>query len=383
MRSSPRKRKSFMSKPERDKPLYVTRPFLPPLEECLPYFEQIWESRVLTNRGPLHDELERALAEYLGVEHLSLFANGTLALITAFQALRIGGEVVTTPFSFAATAHSLLWNGMRPVFADIREDGYNLDPDRIEAVLTPQTTAILAVHCYGNPCDTERIQQVADRHGLKVIYDAAHAFGVRRNGETILRQGDLSVLSFHATKVFNTFEGGAIVCRDAEMKRRIDFLKNFGFADEVTIVAPGINGKMNELQAAIGLMQLKHMPEVTARRRRIDALYRELLAGAAGITCLATGDGVEWNYAYFPVRVGAGAAFTRDGLYHRLREHEVYARRYFFPLISEMPMYRDLPSAAPEGLPFARRASEEILCLPIFPEMTDEDARRVAELITE
>ncbi len=370
-----------MSNSERKKPLFVTRPFLPPLEECLPYFEQIWNSRVLTNGGPLHQELETALAEYLGVEHISLFTNGTLALITAFQALRISGEVITTPYSFVATAHSLLWNGMRPVFVDIEKGSYNIDPDRIEEAITPQTTAILAVHCYGNPCAMERIQHIADRHGLKVIYDAAHAFGVKQNRATVLSHGDLSVLSFHATKVFNTFEGGAIVCGDMKMKRRIDFLKNFGFADEVTVVASGINGKMNELQAAIGLVQLKHIPELIRQRRRVDALYRRLLADVKGIGFLRLEENVEWNCAYFPVCVGRDAIETRDDIYYRLREHDVYARRYFYPLITDMPMYRDLPSAAPAALPVARQASEEVLCLPIFPEMGDEDVRRVVELI--
>lgn len=364
-----------------EKKLYVTQPFLPPLEEFMPYLEQIWDSKILTNGGPMHQQLEAELARYLGVEHISLFANATIALVTALQALRITGEVITTPYSFVATAHSLLWNGIKPVFVDIARGDFNIDVSLIEAAITPQTTAIMPVHCYGKPCDIEGIARIADVHGLRVIYDAAHAFGVKHNGKSVLRAGDLSVLSFHATKVFNTFEGGAIICPDLKTKRRIDFLKNFGFADEVTVVAPGINGKMSELHAAVGLLQLKHIDSVMERRDGIDQLYTELLAGIDGIECFGVAEDVEWNQAYYPIRVGANYPCSRDELYRRLQVKNIFARRYFYPLISDMPMYRALPSAAPEGLPVASQASAEILCLPIFPEMTHEQVQRVVAVL--
>jgi dTDP-4-amino-4,6-dideoxygalactose transaminase len=351
----------------KDDPVYVTRPYLPPLEELQPYLEQIWNNRQLTNGGPFHQQLEQALCEYLGVEHISLFANGTLALVTALQALRITGEVITTPYSFVATAHSLLWNGIKPVFVDIDPETFNLDPAKIEAAITPQTTAILPVHVYGHSCDTERIQNIADTYGLKVIYDAAHAFGVEDDGGSILRHGDLSILSFHATKVFTTFEGGAIVSPDEKTKKRIDYLKNFGFADEVTVVAPGINGKMNELQAAVGLAQLKHMDSVFAEREAIDRRYRELLTGVRGITCPRPPLSKRHNYSYFPILVDSSYPLSRDELYDRLRENGIYARRYFYPLISEFPMYRALPSSNPVVLHEAFNLASKIICLPIFP----------------
>ena len=295
--------------------IFVTQPLLPPLEEFVPYLEKIWESKWLTNCGPFHQELEKELANYLGVEHLALFTNGTIALVTALQALRITGEVITTPFSFVATAHSLLWNGIKPVFVDIHPQTFNLDPKKIEAAITPNTSAILPVHVYGNPCDVENIQEIANRYGLKVIYDAAHAFGVDYKGESILRHGDLSILSFHATKVFNTFEGGAIICPDAKTKKRIDDLKNFGFADEVTVVAPGINGKMNELQAAFGLLQLKHIDKAIDRRREIDDCYRKSLATVPGISCPSLPTESTSNYSYFPVLVENKYSLSRDELY--------------------------------------------------------------------
>lgn len=352
-------------------PIPVTRPLLPPLEEFIPYLEQIWESRQLTNGGPFHQQLETALAHYLGVEHLSLFSNGTLALMTALQALRIKGEVITTPYSFVATAHSLLWNDLAPVFVDIDPSTYNLDPDRIEEAITPATTAIMPVHCYGIPCDVDRIQQIADRYGLKVIYDAAHAFGVQYRGESLLRHGDLSVLSFHATKVFNTFEGGAIISPDAKTKQRIDYLKNFGFADEVTVVAPGINGKMSEINAAFGLVQLQHIDQALLRRQRIDERYRAALAGLPGIR-IAWQSSDRHNYAYFPILITPEFAISRDELYQRMRDRNILARRYFYPLISTFPMYRGLDSARPERLPIATELSHQILCLPIFDSLTDE-----------
>ena len=362
-------------------PTYVTRPFLPPLEEFLPYLEQIWESRWLTNAGPFHGRLESALAEYLGVKHLALFTNGTIALVTALQALRITGEVITTPYSFVATAHSLLWNNIKPVFVDIDPVTCNLDPAGIEAAITPQTTAILPVHCYGTPCDVAALQKLADVYGLKVIYDAAHAFGVKSGATSVLQHGDLSVLSFHATKVFHTFEGGAIVCPDAKTKQRIDYLKNFGFADEVTIVAAGINGKMSEIQAAMGLVQLGHMDRLIGLRGRVDATYRRELAGTPGVRILPQGSTFTPNYSYFPIFIEPEYRLGRDGLYELLREHNIFARRYFYPLISDMPMYRGLPSAAPANLSRARRAADGVLCLPIYPDLPDDDLRRTIDLI--
>jgi dTDP-4-amino-4,6-dideoxygalactose transaminase len=361
--------------------IFVTQPYLPPLDELLPYLEEIWSSKVLTNGGPFHVQLEQALCEYLGVKHLSLFANGTVALVTALQALRISGEVITTPYSFVATSHALLWNGIKPVFADIDPQTFNLDPAKLEALITPQTTAIMPVHCYGRPCDVAGIQKLADDYNLKVIYDAAHAFGVNCADGSVLNHGDLSVLSFHATKVFNTFEGGAIVCPDAKTKTRIDHLKNFGFVDEVTVVAPGINGKMSEFNAALGLLQLKYVDAAIARRQEIDAVYREQLQGVAGLSHLPQVVGGRHNYAYHPVLVGPDYLLSRDALYARLREDNIYARRYFFPLISDFPMYRGHPSARTELLPVARQAAEQVLCLPIYPDLTDADQMRVIQCL--
>lgn len=367
---------------EQEKPIYVTQPFLPPLKEFIPYLERIWENKWLTNAGPFHEELESSLAKYLGVEHLALFANGTIALVTALQTLRITGEVITTPYSFVATAHSLLWNGITPVFVDIDPSTCNLDPEKIEQAITPRTTAILPVHCYGNPCNVERIQQIADTYGLKVIYDAAHAFGVRYKEESLLRHGDLSVLSFHATKVFNTFEGGAIVCNDAKTKQRIDYLKNFGFADEVTVMAPGINGKMNEVQAAFGLLQLKYIDSAIEQRRSIDARYREALADVPGIVWLESPFDTVKSYSYFTIIVSDDYPISRDALYNKLRDEGIYARRYFYPLISDMSMYRGLPSAAREKLPVAKRIADQVLCLPIYPALKEGDVNRVIRIIS-
>jgi dTDP-4-amino-4,6-dideoxygalactose transaminase len=363
------------------KPIYVTQPSLPPLEEFIPYLEQIWENKILTNNGPFHKQLEQALCDYLGVEHLALFTNGTIALVTALQALRITGEVITTPYSFVATAHSLLWNNIRPVFVDIDPVTCNLDPDRIEEAITPQTTAIMPVHCYGNPCAVERIQKIADTYGLKVIYDAAHAFGVRYKGESLLRHGDLSVLSFHATKVFNTFEGGAIVCPDAKTKQRIDYLKNFGFADEVTITAPGINGKMSEINAAFGLLQLKHIDGALARRQQIETRYREALADVPGLSLLPMPADTVDNASYFPILVGDDYPLSRDDLYQKLKDAGINGRRYFYPLITDMPMYRGLASAKAENLAHAREVANRVICLPIYPSLLDEQMDAVATLI--
>lgn len=362
-------------------PIFVTKPHLPPLEDFIPYLEQIWENGVLTNNGPFHQKLEQALCEYLGVEHLALFANATIALVTALQALRVTGEVITTPYSFVATAHSLLWNGITPVFVDIDPHTLNIDPSKIEAAITPQTTAILPVHCYGNPCDVDAIQQIADSYNLQVIYDAAHAFGVQCHCGSVLTHGDLSVLSFHATKVFNTFEGGAIVCPDARTKQHIDHLKNFGFVNETTVVAAGINGKMQEFSAALGLAQLAHIETAFAKRREIDAAYREQLADVVGVSCPSrTGQKVD-NYAYFPILVGEEFPLTRDALYEKLKHYGIHGRRYFFPLISEFPMYRGMASAQSCNLPMATAAASKVLCLPIYPSLLPQEQQRVIEVI--
>lgn len=362
-------------------PITVTQPHLPPLDDFLPYLEQIWSSKILTNGGPFHRQLEVALAAFLGVPYVCLFANATVALVTALQALRISGEVITTPYSFVATAHSLLWNGIKPVFVDIDPHTYNLDPDKIEAAITPQTTAIMPVHCYGRPCDTEAIQRIADNYNLKVIYDAAHAFGVQRQGQSVLNAGDMSILSFHATKVFNTFEGGAIICQDLRTKQHIDHLKNFGFVNEVTVVAAGINGKMSEFNAALGLLQLKHMPAVLDRREQIDALYRERLSMVDGIEAPDWPNQDRVNWSYFPIRVKPQFPLGRDELYDELKHQGISGRRYFYPLISEFPMYRGLPSAQPQLMPHAIEASREVICLPQYPGLADEDVHRVCDVI--
>jgi len=363
------------------KPIYVTQPYLPPLEEFIPYLEKIWDNKVLTNGGPFHQQLEQALCEYLGVAHISLFTNGTIALVTALQALRITGEVITTPYSFVATSHSLLWNGIKPVFVDIDANTLNLDPAKIEAAITPQTTAIMPVHCYGHPCDVDAIQKIADNYNLKIIYDAAHAFGVKDEQGSILRHGDISVLSFHATKVFNTFEGGAIVCPDAKTKQRVDQLKNFGIVDESTVVAPGINGKMSEFNAALGLLQLKYVDQAIARRKKIDAAYREQLKNVKGIRCLQDAGEKIANYSYFPILVEADYPISRDDLYQRLKDNGIHPRRYFYPLISEFPMYRGLSSAHRGNLPVATAAAQQVLCLPIYPDLDISVVGEIARFI--
>jgi dTDP-4-amino-4,6-dideoxygalactose transaminase len=362
-------------------PIYVTQPYLPPLDEFVPFLREIWHTHILTNCGPFHSQFEKALCDYLDVPHLAIFANGTLGLVTALQALRVSGEVITTPYSFVATSHALLWNGLKPVFVDIDETTLNLDPRRIEAAITPQTTAILAVHVYGHPCDVEAIERIADIYNLKVIYDAAHAFGVRCKSGSVVRYGDLSVLSFHATKVFNSFEGGAIVCPDEKTKQRVDHLKNFGFVDEVTVVAPGINGKMNEISAAFGLLQLRHIDAAIERRAAITVRYRELLRDVAGITCIGDCGETRKNYAYFPILVGPEYPLGRDALYYAMQEQKVFARRYFYPLISDFPMYRGLTSAARSNLPVATRVASQVICLPIYPALGMPKVERIAALI--
>ncbi|MFK3712182.1 DegT/DnrJ/EryC1/StrS family aminotransferase [Leclercia adecarboxylata] len=361
--------------------IFVTSPLLPPLEEFIPYLEKMWASRTLTNGGDFHQELESSLARYLGVEYVCLFSNGTLALLTALQALRVTGEVITTPYSFVATSHTLLWNGLTPIFADIDPVTFNIDPECIEELITPNTTAILPVHCYGIPCNTDKIQEIADIYGLRVIYDAAHAFGVKKNGVSILNQGDLSVLSFHATKVFNTFEGGAIICHDLKTKQRIDYLKNFGFAGETKVVAPGINAKMSEVSAAFGLLQLKHIDKALLAREKIYQRYARELPAGAGLSYYEFTKDYEWNYAYFPVLIEDEFPLSRDEVYEMLKKENIYARRYFYPLISSFSMYRNLPSASTDALPVANTIADKIICLPIFPDLTEEDQGKIIEVL--
>ncbi len=366
------------------KPIFVTQPALPELEAFMPYLREIWDRRILTNGGTMHDRLERALCEYLGVRHLSLICNGTQALITAVQAAGLSGEVITTPYSFVATAHSLLWNNLQPVFVDIDPGTFNLDPSRIEAAITDKTTAIMPVHCYGYPCDTAAIDQIARRHGLKVIYDAAHAFGVRDEGGSLLRHGDLSVLSFHATKVFSTVEGGAIVCPDEATKRHVDQLKNFGLSrDATTVEHLGSNGKMSEIHAAFGLMQLEHLDAALDRRQLIDQRYRQGLAGIPGIRCA---DALGWhtgNHAYFPILVEPDYPLSREALFAHLAAHDIHGRRYFQPLLSDLPMYCNAPSAAPANLPVANRLVQQVICLPIYPNLEHDIVDFIIGLIAE
>lgn len=363
-------------------PIYVTQPTMPPLEEFTELLKQIWDSKKITNSGPFHEQFEQELARYLGVKYISLFANGTLALITALQALKITGEVITTPFSFVATTHSLWWNGIKPVFVDIEPEYCNLDADKIEAAITSQTTAIMPVHVYGNPCQVDKIQKIADAYGLQVIYDACHAFGVQINGNSLLNYGDLSVLSFHATKVFNTFEGGAIICHDKKTKTRIDFLKNFGYDGELRVVAPGINAKMNEVQAAFGLLQLKYFEKAIHKRKRIYSLYQELLCNVDGLSFLNELEGIKHNYAYFPVFIEEPAfGKSRDELYEFMKKHKVFGRRYFFPLISQFPTYKGLHSSNPENLSVAESKSKQVVCLPIYPDLELSDVKRICNLI--
>lgn len=360
----------------------VTKPFLPPLSEFIEYLENIWEEKWLTNNGKYHQIFEKELADYLGVKYISLFANGTLALITALQALRISGEVITTPFSFVATTHSLWWNNIKPVFVDIEPFTFNIDPEKIEAAITPKTSAILPVHVYGNPANIRAIQNIADNYGLYVIYDAAHAFGVKLNGESILNFGTLSILSFHATKVFTTFEGGAIISHDLSMKRRIDNLKNFGFAGETTIVAPGINAKMNEFQAALGLLQLKYVSQAIEKRKIATIRYRNLLKDIDGIRFLDDLPNVDHCYSYFPILIDQEkCGKSRDDIYEKLKEFNIFSRRYFYPLISNIPTYRGLPSANPENLPIANQIANQVLCLPLYTEIGDDVEFVVEKLI--
>ncbi len=360
----------------------VTSPLLPDLEDFHTMLKDIWQSKWITNNGSLHRQLERELATYLKVPYISLFTNGTLPLITALQVLRITGEVITTPYSFVATTHALWWNGIKPVFVDIDPGTGNLDPEKIEAAITPKTTAIMPVHVYGKPCDTERIQQIADKYGLKVIYDAAHAFGVEVNGKSILEAGDLSTLSFHATKVYNTIEGGALVMHDAKMKQRIDYLKNFGFADEVTVVGPGINSKMDEIRSAYGLLNLRQVDASIEARHRVAIHYRKALRNVPGISFFDDMPGVRHNYSYFPIFVDAELyGTTRDELYEKMKAAKVLGRRYFYPLISEFSTYRGLESAIPQNLPNAHKMANSVICLPMHHELCEEDIQRTIDII--
>ena len=365
-----------------DKPIYVTSPLLPSLEDFTFLLKEIWESKMLTNNGNFHQKLEEELAKYLKVPYLSLFTNGTLPLITALQAMRITGEGITTPFSFVATTHSLWWNGIKPVFVDIEPETCNLDPSKIEAAITPRTTAIMPVHVYGKPCKTKEIQEIANKYGLKVIYDAAHAFGVEINGESILNFGDMATLSFHATKVYNTLEGGALVVHDEQTKKRIDYLKNFGFASETEVVAPGINSKVDEVRAAYGLLNLKQVDHAINSRRKVAIRYRDELQGVKGITFFNDIPGVRHNYSYFPIFINAEEyGMTRDELYFKMKEHNVFGRRYFYPLISTFSTYRGLDSANPDNLPVATQMSNNVICLPMHHALSENEVEYILQII--
>ena len=365
-----------------DKPIYVTSPLLPSLEDFTFLLKEIWESKMLTNNGNFHQKLEEELAKYLKVPYLSLFTNGTLPLITALQAMRITGEVITTPFSFVATTHSLWWNGIKPVFVDIEPETCNLDPSKIEAAITPRTTAIMPVHVYGKPCKTKEIQEIANKYGLKVIYDAAHAFGVEINGESILNFGDMATLSFHATKVYNTLEGGALVVHDEQTKKRIDYLKNFGFASETEVVAPGINSKVDEVRAAYGLLNLKQVDHAINSRRKVAIRYRDELQGVKGITFFNDIPGVRHNYSYFPIFINAEEyGMTRDELYFKMKEYNVFGRRYFYPLISTFSTYRGLDSANPDNLTVATQMSNNVICLPMHHALSENEVEYILQII--
>lgn len=360
----------------------VTSPLIPPLEEFTPYLEDIWKKKWLTNNGYYHQELEKALCEYLKVPYISLFTNGTLPLICALQAMRITGEVITTPYSFVATTHALWWNGIKPVFVDVDPKTGNMDPEKIEAAITPKTTAIMPVHVYGQPCNVKRIQEIADTYGLKIIYDAAHAFGVEENGKSIINAGDMATLSFHATKVYSTIEGGAIVCHDSQTKQRIDYIKNFGFANETTVVAPGINGKLDEVRAAYGLLSLKYVDEAIEKRSQVAKIYRERLKNVVGINCLNEIPNIKHNYSYFPIFVNEKEyGINRDALYEKMKSFGVYGRRYFYPLISTFSTYRGLESASRNNLPEAYKMADEVICLPMHHTLSEQDIEQVLHCI--
>lgn len=360
----------------------VTKPFLPPLKEFIPYLKDIWKRKWLTNNGFYHQELEKALCEYLKVPYISVFTNGTLPLMVALEALDIKGEVITTPYSFVATTHSLWWNGIKPVFVDVEEKTGNLDPNKIEAAITSKTTAIMPVHVYGTPCNTEAIQQIADKHGLKVIYDAAHAFGVEKDKKSILTSGDLSTLSFHATKTYNTAEGGALVCNDAQTKQKIDRLKNFGFAGETNIIMPGINGKMDEIRSALGLLNLKYVDKAISSRQKIALYYRNELKNIPGISMFSELPNVKYNYSYFPIFINKDEyGMNRDEFYEKLKNNNIFSRRYFFPLISTFSPYCDLDSSVPQNLPIAHKLADSVICLPIYADLCENVVIKICDLI--
>jgi len=365
-----------------NKNIYVTEPSLPPLKEFISYLEKIWENKWLTNNGEFHQKFERELAEYLGVKYISLFCNGMIALQIALQALKVTGEVITTPYTFAATTHSIYWNRCTPVFCDINENDFNIDPELIESLITPDTTAIMPVHVYGNPCDNDKLQRICDTYGLKLIYDAAHAFGVKKDGKTILNWGDISMLSFHATKCFNTFEGGALITNDLKVKNRIDYLKNFGFADETVVVAPGTNGKMNEFSAALGVLQLKHVEENITKRKKIYEFYLRGLSSVNGITLSKVLPNISYNYSYFPILVDSEKyGMDREELYQKFRSNNIFVRRYFYPLTSQFPTYRHLPSAERSKLSIAEKITEQILCLPIHLGLKSDELNKIISVI--
>ncbi len=361
--------------------IYVTKPSLPDLKDFIPYIEKIWENRWLTNDGPFHEKFEEELAKFLGVKYISLFTNGTLALVAALQVLKVSGEVITTPYTFVATSHALWWNNIKPVFVDVEPDFCNIDASKIESAITPKTTAILPVHVYGNPCEVDKIQEIADIYGLKVIYDAAHAFGVKYNNTNICNYGDLSILSFHATKMFNTMEGGAIICNDAATKKRIGYIKNFGFLNETSVVAPGINSKMNEIQASLGLLQIKMHEKNLYKRKLITELYKSGLHEVKGIRFLYQKSEVDYNYSYFPIFVLDDYPISRDELYDHLKKNNIYSRRYFYPLISHFPMYKGLESSNPNNLVVAEKIASQVICLPIYPDLSHDDVKKIISLI--
>ena len=363
-----------------NKPIYVTQSVLPDLKDFIPYLEEIWENKILTNGGPLHQQLEKELCQYLGVDYISLFNNGTIALITALQALGLKeGEVITTPYTFIATAHAIVWNNLTPVFVDIDPVTSNIDPQAVEKAVTENTVAILPVHCYGIPCDVDALQAVADKHNLKLVYDAAHAFGAKYKGQSLLNYGDLSMVSFHATKVFNTFEGGAIVCHSAEMKQHIDQLKNFGIVDETTVNDVSMNGKLSEVHAALGLLQLKTIDQTLQARQKVDSHYRKLLADIKGITCIQRPNLDKDNYSYFPVIISSSFSLSRDELFEKLKQHNIYARKYFYPLMTEFSVYKPYQSDTPS----AKQLSEQVLCLPMYPNLSTDNIEKIVKIIKE
>ena len=361
---------------------YVAKPSLPDIDDFIPYLEKMWATGVISNNGPFNQELEKKLAEYLEVPYLSLFSNGTLALITAIQASNLSGEVITSPFTFIATPNSLVWNNLNPVFVDVDPTFGNLDPAKIEEAINEKTSAILPVHVYGNPCEIEEIDKVAKKHNLKVIYDAAHAFGVRHNNQSVLNFGDFSILSLHATKVFNTFEGGAVISKDLDTKNRIDRLRNFGIVDETTVSEIGSNSKMNEMQAAIGLLQLKKIDEYISSRKKIAEIYDKGLEAVNGVDVLSKRKNSSFSYGYYPIFINKDQyGMSRDHLYSLLKESGIFSRRYFFPLVSNFQPYRDLPSSPKSNLPIANRLADSVLCLPIYSSLEHDIVKKIIKII--